>query len=102
LVLHSLLQQTKADIERARTGMPPPRLEEPMEREYIRVAGNEYFLLVFYHHVSYTPRAYVNLSNWGTELTTEVTTDHACACFWGTVAPVGRVGARAGWHAGPT
>jgi hypothetical protein len=71
--LHVLLEQTKADLERSRTGLTLTRPESPQpEEKILQVLGDEYFLLLFYEHVSYQPRQFVDLSGWGPDLTPEV------------------------------
>ena len=71
--LHALLEQTKADLARSRNGQTLTRPESPLpEEETIKVLGDEYFLLLFYEHVSYKPREVVDLSGWGPDITPAV------------------------------
>ena len=71
-LLHALLQQTKADVHQSKSGTRVSRKGTPLLPEVEKISGDEYFLLLFYEHVSYRPRAHVDLSGWGSELRTEV------------------------------
>jgi hypothetical protein len=71
--LHALLKQTKDDLEHLKKGMPLVVSDDHVEKEEpFEVGGDEHFLLLFYEHVSYTPRAHVDLTSWGIELTPKV------------------------------
>lgn len=71
--LHTLLKQTKDDLEHLKKGIP---LEVPdmniVKDESFEVAGDEHFLLLFFEHVSFIPRAFVDLTRWGVELIPKV------------------------------
>lgn len=71
--LHALLKQTKDDLDHLKKGIPlvVPDIQEAKEEPF-KVAGNEHFLLLFFEHISFTPRVHVNLSGWGVELTPQV------------------------------
>lgn len=75
-VLLSLLAQARTDID-TRNGRisPPPRMHNATIKDFFRVKPDEYFLLMFYEPVSYRLRRLVDLSDWGPELTPEVSVE---------------------------